>query len=62
MRTCDFSPLRRSTVGFDHLFDLVRGVPEAMKPRRIEIVGYSFDTNSKSLNSGAVNADCAKVA
>jgi hypothetical protein len=23
MRTCDFSPPWRSTVGFDHLFDLI---------------------------------------
>ena len=55
----DFSPYRRSSVGFDRLFDiadhiqvrgadlkdgmlsldLVREIPEAMKPRKIEISG-----------------------
>ncbi len=47
MRTCDLSPLGRSTVGFDHLLDLVNGsllrislarvMPEALKPHRIAI-------------------------
>lgn len=62
MKAYDFTPLWRSTIGFDHVFDflnnsrqlerqgdwppfengllhvdLVRRVPEAMKPRRIAI-------------------------
>jgi molecular chaperone IbpA len=31
--------------------DLVRRVPEAMKPRRIEIVSHSVGTNTKALNA-----------
>jgi molecular chaperone IbpA len=31
--------------------DLVRRVPEAMKPRRIEIVSHSVGTNTKTLNA-----------
>jgi len=40
MRTYDFSPLYRSTVGFDHLFDLLdqsaRGEPANWPPYNIE--------------------------
>ena len=51
MRTYDFSPLFRSTIGFDRLtnimganlsngllnVELVREIPEELKPRKIEI-------------------------
>jgi hypothetical protein len=36
MRSCDFSPLWRSTIGFDRLSDLVETAQRAgEKPRRI---------------------------
>jgi hypothetical protein len=47
MRTYDLTPLWRSTVGFDRLLDLMREVPEAMKPRRIAIA--SGDAGNQQL-------------
>ena len=40
MRTNDFAPLCRSTIGFDCIFGRLDGaqeIPEAMTPRRIPI-------------------------
>jgi molecular chaperone IbpA len=42
--------------------DLVRRVPEAMKPRRIEIVGHSVGTNTKTLNADTPKAVSVKAA
>jgi molecular chaperone IbpA len=42
--------------------DLVRRVPEAMKPRRIEIVGHSLGTNTKGLDAEAPKAVSVKAA
>lgn len=42
--------------------DLVRRVPEAMKARRIEIVGSSLGTNTKALNAEPATAASVKAA
>jgi molecular chaperone IbpA len=42
--------------------DLVRRVPEAMKPRRIEIVNHSVGTNTKTLNAETLKAVSVKAA
>jgi molecular chaperone IbpA len=42
--------------------DLVRRVPEAMRPRRIEIVGHSLGTNTKTLNADTPKAVSIKAA
>jgi molecular chaperone IbpA len=42
--------------------DLVRRVPEAMKPRRIEIVGHSVGTNTKTLKAETAKTVSVKAA
>jgi molecular chaperone IbpA len=42
--------------------DLVRRVPEAMKPRRIQIVSHSVGTNTKTLNAETPKAVSVKAA
>ena len=42
--------------------ELVRRVPEAMKPRRIEIVGHSLGTNTKTLNAETPKVVSVKAA
>jgi molecular chaperone IbpA len=42
--------------------DLARRVPEAMKPRRIEIVSHSVGTNTKTLNAETPKAISVKAA
>jgi molecular chaperone IbpA len=42
--------------------DLVRRVPEAMRPRRIDIVGHSVSTNTKALNADTPKAVSVKAA
>jgi molecular chaperone IbpA len=41
--------------------DLVRRVPEAMKPRRVQVTGPSTDIYDRTANAGAAHAEGAKT-
>jgi molecular chaperone IbpA len=77
MRTCDFSPLFRSTIGFDRLFDFVetaqRATKESYPPYNIErpaedryqislaIAGFSPDEISISAEQNGVTIEGSKT-
>jgi molecular chaperone IbpA len=77
MRTYDFSPLFRSTIGFDRLFDLVetaqRATEEAYPPYNIErladdhyqislaIAGFSLDEVSITAEQNVVTIEGSKA-
>jgi molecular chaperone IbpA len=77
MRTCDFSPLFRSTIGFDRLFDLVetaqRATDEGYPPYNIErlaedryqitlaVAGFSPDEVSITAEQNVVTIEGSKA-
>jgi molecular chaperone IbpA len=57
MRTYDFTPLWRSTVGFDHLFDLVNNIQDAENYPPCDIARIGEETYSISLAVAGFSPD-----